>query len=1113
MSNLFNEMAGFRLARFEIFNWGTFNSEIYVMSPDSDTAVLTGANGSGKSTIVDALLSLLVESRKRNYNLASGAGSSRERNERTYILGQYSRSRGDSAIEAKANTLRDSSSYSVLLGVFRDESKNRIVTLVQILWISNAGRVEHRYYVADCDLSIEEHFSQRHIKNNDLPNGVEAYGNSFKNYIAAARKVLGLAGKHKALDLFNETVAVKDIPSLNRFVRDHMLDRGNPERKVDALRDQYRELSDAHAAIQRADQQLKILKPLVDAASEYRDYENRIVRYEEAKILIPFYIAEKAQTLIQTAIQKSESQRQAQQGRLNTIENTLKTLRSDLDRVNISIAHDNVGQAKRNIEGRIPLIEENVRARQLSAKRYDDFANRLEMQTYRDEEAFYGNIASAQMMLQGVEDEIETLESEQRHSDYELRDIQEQAQDRETEIQYLRDNLSNIPAQVARIREKICRELNLELDELPFVGELLRVRGGEEAWEGAIERLLHSFAQDLIVPEDMYKQVSHFVNDNNLRGRLVYHRVDPRRKLKRLPEKREQLVEGQMIYEKLDIKDGTSFNDWLLAKLMTRFDYVCCHTLDDFHKAKRAITQHGQIKHDTTRHEKDDRRKIDDRGYYVLGWDNRDKLKQLESEFASLQRNMRDLDSKILDINTTLKQRLNDIQNLQSLLRFEDFTEIDWRNRQIELDRLQHELEQLNQQSQQLQHLEAQHDDLQRQINETDAERTKIIGRMSTFDNTLESLRQKLDHTEKTLSGWNNQHQALYEQVGDVLVDIDRETLTIENLERRPNELAVSMQGSITSFKGYQTQHRSVILDAMHLFRREYADEGVALTADIESLSAFEAIYSRLETDDLPQYEERFKQMLDRHVASSIQDFMAQLDKQERDIDRSIEELNESLSQIDYGGNSTIRLIAEPARDAEIADFRNQLRACIPNYGDDSREELDRAFRRIQELIERFNDDPNWMRRVIDVRRWRIFAAEQIDTDGNQLDYYNDSSGKSGGQKAKLAYTILASAIAYQYGLQDELVRERSFRFVVVDEAFSKLDDNNARFAMQLFKQLGLQLLVVTPMQQLHIIEDYVKAYHIVVNNDEGSYSQLFNLTQNEYRERRRELQGREQLA
>jgi uncharacterized protein YPO0396 len=78
----------------------------------------------------------------------------------------------------------------------------------------------------------------------------------------------------------------------------------------------------------------------------------------------------------------------------------------------------------------------------------------------------------------------------------------------------------------------------------------------------------------------------------------------------------------------------------------------------------------------------------------------------------------------------------------------------------------------------------------------------------------------------------------------------------------------------------------------------------------------------------------------------------------------------------------------------------------------------------------------------------------------------------------------------------------------VIDEAFSKLDDDNARYAMKLFEQLGLQLLVVTPMQQLHIIENYVQAYHVVVNNNEGSYSRLFNLTQSQLHQRRREFQA-----
>lgn len=285
------------------------------------------------------------------------------------------------------------------------------------------------------------------------------------------------------------------------------------------------------------------------------------------------------------------------------------------------------------------------------------------------------------------------------------------------------------------------------------------------------------------------------------------------------------------------------------------------------------------------------------------------------------------------------------------------------------------------------------------------------------------------------------------------------------------------------------------------------------LTAGIDALAAFEQIHQRLESDDLPKYETRFKAMLDRTVTRGVMAFSSSLNELERQIERSIDELNDSLARVDYGSGSTIRLIAERTREPEINDFRQQLKACIPNAGDNSHEELERAFDRIKLLIERFDNDPGWMRRVIDVRRWREFAAEQIDADGRQIDYYTDSSGKSGGQKAKLAYTILASAIAYQYGLQDNLIRSGSFRFVVIDEAFSKLDDDNARFAMQLFDQLGLQLLVVTPMQQLHIIENHVQTYHLVVNNAEGNYSRLFNLSHAEYVERRREFLAEGQRA
>ena len=47
--------AGYRLQYAEVFNWGTFDQEVWRFTPGTDTALLTGDIGSGKSTIVDAL--------------------------------------------------------------------------------------------------------------------------------------------------------------------------------------------------------------------------------------------------------------------------------------------------------------------------------------------------------------------------------------------------------------------------------------------------------------------------------------------------------------------------------------------------------------------------------------------------------------------------------------------------------------------------------------------------------------------------------------------------------------------------------------------------------------------------------------------------------------------------------------------------------------------------------------------------------------------------------------------------------------------------------------------------------------------------------------------------
>ena len=118
-------------------------------------------------------------------------------------------------------------------------------------------------------------------------------------------------------------------------------------------------------------------------------------------------------------------------------------------------------------------------------------------------------------------------------------------------------------------------------------------------------------------------------------------------------------------------------------------------------------------------------------------------------------------------------------------------------------------------------------------------------------------------------------------------------------------------------------------------------------------------------------------------------------------------------------------------------------------------------------------------------------------------EYYEDSGGKSGGQKEKLAYTVLASSLAYQFGVEHERVQSRSFRFVVIDEAFGRGSDASSRYALRLFEKLRLQLLVVTPKQKINVIEPFVESVHFVHNQD-GMDSSLLSMSIEEYREKKR---------
>lgn len=1083
---------GFRLQRLEIYNWGTFHDRIWTIEPQGGTALLTGANGSGKSTLVDALLTLLVPSRPRNYNQASGS-LKKERNEKTYVRGAYGRVRDEAGHEGVVQYLRGKDSYSVLLACFINEQLKQTVTLAQVLFFGKDDELKKHYVVAPRPLSIRDHFQLENtdeVKKQLRGTGMDVY-DDFAKYSRDFLKRFGLRSE-KALDLFNQTVAIKEIGGLNEFVRQHMLEKTEAQARIDLLRENYKNLTSAHDAIAKAEQQLARLQPLLADADQHSQLQGRIAEAERCAELTPHYFARRKLDLLEHALGTAQNDLAQHAAARAAVEERLASLRQQERDLYAAITNDQIGQRLESLKQELGRVRERMADRRKKANRYNQTAARLSIPALGDETAFYETTRLVSQKLPAIDGELLALQTERDTFKQEEGRLIAASQALRAEITSLQQRKSRIPSDDLRLRAELAQALAIPEDDMPFVGELLKVRDSDKAWEGAIERLLRGYGRQLLVTEAHYRRVAGYVDGANLRGRLVYHRVSERR----APPGTTGLGADALIF-KLEIKPGSALYDWLKGDLIEHWDYVCCEEIEQFQRERRALSINGQVKSGGARHEKDDRFALNDRTRYVLGWDNREKIVALKHELQAREHELQEKRAAIKVNEEQSDEWKKRQQGLRDLLNFESYADLNWRADEQQIAALQVQQRELEASADHLQQLQRQLNELAAQIEAEETTRARLQALIGTRESDLRRFQQQRAVCTAQVVELKS---AMQPRIARIEADLKGKTLSLETIDEHQSQTERFYNNSAKSLSANLSKLESSVVAQIVNFKRDYPADTGDMDASIAAVGECRRILDRIERDDLPTYRQRFKQWLDGKVLDSIVGFKGALDTQVETIRESIETLNRSLRLIDYTSATYIRLRADSTRDTEVQDFRRTLRACIPDVGQRSAESNEASFERIRTLIERFEKEERWTSKVSDVRNWLDFAAEErYREDDKEKNFYSDSSGKSGGQKAKLAYTILASAIAYQYGLDQEEQRARTFRFVVVDEAFSKSDEDNARYAMNLFKQLNLQLLVVTPLDKTHVVEPYITSCHFVSNTVDENDSGVANLTIREY--------------
>ena len=296
-----NTLAGFRLHRLEVLNWGTFHNKVYTLNLNGQNSLLTGDIGSGKSTLVDAVTTLLVPAHRIAYNKAAGADA-KERSLRSYVMGYFRSTRGD--LGAKQEALRDANAYSVILGVFYNEGYDQWVTIAQVFWLKEGQNQPAKFFVvADKALSIVEDFSnfgkdmnalRKRLRDSQL---VELF-DSYKDYAGGFRKRFGLKNE-QALELFHQTVSMKQVGNLTDFVREHMLEESQSAQKVEELIRHFDDLNQAHQLVLKAKHQVSLLQPMVADGQRYAGLQAEQTQWEAMREGLEGFFAEQKTGLLQ----------------------------------------------------------------------------------------------------------------------------------------------------------------------------------------------------------------------------------------------------------------------------------------------------------------------------------------------------------------------------------------------------------------------------------------------------------------------------------------------------------------------------------------------------------------------------------------------------------------------------------------------------------------------------------------------------------------------------------------------------------------------------------------------------------------------------------------------
>jgi uncharacterized protein YPO0396 len=1063
----------FRLKRIQTFNWGTF-SGIFTFEIPDEGYLFVGPSGSGKSTALDAHAALMTPPKWVDFNVAAREAerNGKDRSVMTYIRGAWAQQTGDNG-EYASQYLRTGTTWSAITETYRNQ-QGRCVVLAQVLWVkgnsTTSGDAKRVYLLLDRPFDVSEleffaksEFDVRRFKQ-DLSDATVCQ--EFSVYQEKFRHLLGIDNE-RALRLLHKTQSAKNLGDLNVFLRDFMLDTPETFGIADRLVNEFGELNAAHKAVVDARRQIETLAP---AREEHMQMEAaKLQRQDVASIQtsVDLYREYRRRLLLNERIDEQEVEFEGAKQKLAQLEEIEGNESQKLGELQASKAGMG-GNILEQLQRERDLAEKEKPLR-LAKRELAKLACETMGWAMPDEVVWFVERVEAakQFVLKATE-----LRQSVEERKYDLRVKKKHAEEKfaatAAEVKALQRQRSNIPAKLLELREAMAEDLGIPAEKLPFVGELLEVKADATAWQGAIERVMGGFARSILVDDKHYRIVSTYLNERNIGTRLSYFRVMPQSVGNKTPH-------PLSLVRKLNIAQGP-YGQWLGEELKLHFDMECAENMLSFSAATRAITKEGLVKHNSTRHEKNDSRNITDRSQWVIGFDNKQKLTLYIETAQGLAEEMGKLEEALNELNAEESLQNNKFMQCQTLSNML-WSEVDVASLVSAVTDLNKRIAEEAKARPDLALIDTQIDKQKLKYEKAVTARTDEVARKSGISTELRKLESRLENLERMFPGsekppaFSEQLEARYG-----VVVAQKGICTLENIDQLSSTVDKVLSSELSSTDLRIANLKNAITQRFAQFNREFPAESGGLDATIASADDYFGKLKRLETDGLPLYEQRFLDLLREQSDQNITLLSTKLGQERSAIRVRMELVNASLETAPFNPGTYLVIDTADKYLEEVRAFSQSLKEALSHTFSAEPEVAEQRFLVLAALVKRLGSqetaDKNWRSLVLDVRQHVEFVARELDSEKMEVEVYRSGAGKSGGQRQKLAATCLAAALRYQLGGQDRNLP--SYSTVVLDEAFDKADAEFTAMAMNIFKTFGFQMVVATPMKSVMTLEPFI---------------------------------------